>query len=395
MNPELLILRVPLSDDEIVQRFSTETALNIPETPKEVEAPPDIPVATPIRVRRLEDVLSSLNRKIGRSRVGFTCIDRLDGIAGQALAKISTQVMAIALGQDYIHVPFDHLDQPSHDGGLTPSKYCEQWEQRLNIGGDSTRKRSSYQHIHNLCQSEPVTEIITHDFKVGHLYCFRECHSFSEVYRDELRDAWKTVINGLRERQPLIADSTAIDQTNVLQVAIHIQSRDTDDYYLTAMKRLEIDYPSIVFDIVSDGIPDDFKDIISQFDSEKIRLHLTPKATKALKDKVQSKPYSRCLTIGGYGVSRNHALLNRRKPVLTQSSAKTVTTATTNGTTIFDAFNILVRADILILSESPFSFLAALYSNGRKLYPAGPTSRQPPKWCEESDYWFDHVSRLF
>lgn len=64
------------------------------------------------------------------------------------------------------------------------------------------------------------------------------------------------------------------------------------------------------------------------------------------------------------------------------------------GPTVFDAFEILVAADVLIMSKSTFSFLAALYSNGRKICPPD-MWLSVPKWCEENDYWVSDVKRLF
>ena len=75
---------------------------------------------------------------------------------------------------------------------------------------------------------------------------------------------------------------------------------------------------------------------------------------------------------------RNQHLYNRRTNTPIAISAKTQTA---------DAFHMLVNAQILIMSKSAFSYLAAFYSEGIKIYPEGMWI-QTPKWCIEHDNWY-------
>lgn len=417
MDPELQIIRVPLTDEKIAERFGSSDDEALFFSPLNIQSPAVVQTCVPVvqtcvpviqnvrpavitikPPRRLEQIAEQLHRHIGSSRIAFTCLDRLDGVGAQAMSKISARVMAEALKQDYAHAPFDRLEHC--DETMKLSEYCQRWENILQISGGSY-KHTHYPHIHNLCHSDSVIELTSQAFKVGHLYCFTDCHSFTNTFRDQLRDPWKKVITGLRTRYYGV-NSVQATQSDTIQVAVHVRRGDVkknstitsyrwldNEYYLNIMKKLESEYRSIVFDVVSEGVAGDFEDITSQFAPEKIRLHLSVPSSNTRLKKI-SQPQRCLLPIGG---SRNQVFLNRRRPV--SLPAKPVATSSSSSTSsVFDAFQVLVAADILIMSRGAFSFLAAIYSKGRKIYPSEMLIAVP-KWCEENDYWFDNVAKLF
>lgn len=387
IQPSLKIVKVPLSDEEMVERLTLPVKQRsevLPSQPLAVAA-----VGAPL-------TLDTLRQRINNG-VSFAVTDRVDGIGAQALAKISAMVMAQALGCDYAHIPFDHLEHCEQNMKL--SDYCERWENVLQLKSSQVTERPHFPNTHNLCKSESaLIEIQCQNFKVGHLYCFRDCHTFTEYFRDELRDAWKTVIHTLRERRKQVITASLSES---FTVAVHVRrgdvtSRDTkrwasDDYYIDVIRSVKKDFPLAQFHIVSEGDPADFAGYQSL--SDDVHLHISPpNVNNRLTKSLIAQPKRPQFVAGG---ARNQHLLNRRGIKTNVTPVNAATPATTTPTpTVFDAFEILTSADVLIMSKSTFSYLAAIYNTGRKICPPD-MWLSVPKWCEESDFWFTDPKRLF
>ena len=383
--PSLTIIKEPLTDTELFDRFA-EPQQSLSK-PQQTKVPDQVPSSKPPLT------LSVLQERVGNKAEAFTVTDRVDGIGAQALAKISAMVMAEALKCEYVHIPFTHLEHC--DQNMKLSAYCERWDEVLQLA-PLGQSRPNFPNTHNLCKTDALIQLQCQPFKVGHLYCFRDCHSFTEAFRDDLRDAWKTVILRLRDR--LTANANA----NAFNVAVHIRRGDvsnkdtkrwsSDEYYINIIKRIKADFPAAQFQIVSEGDEADFDIYRKLFDDESVvRLFISPTNTNNRTTKSLIAQPQRAQFVAG--ASRNQLFLNRR-PTLKVAKAPNVSKQAANTTTVFDAFQILVNADILVMSKSTFSYLAALYNGGRKIVPPD-MWLSVPKWCEESDFWVNDVKRLF
>jgi len=176
---------------------------------------------------------------------------------------------------------------------------------------------------------------------------------------------------------------TGLIGTINVRVAVHIRRGDVKqiserrwlplEYYSKLMHQLESEYPqkTFIFDIVSEGQETDFEPLTLQF-PDRVHFHLSAPSTNMRSN------------VGPVG--RNQHLFNRKPKIVVVSKALPTNQKTKK---TYDAFQVLVSADILILSRSTFSYLAGLYSKGIKIYPPDMWLTYP-LWCDESDRWYMH-----
>lgn len=402
--PEISVVRVPLTDNELKE---IEEALT---NPVEMETKNAAVEATVEKIEEIErsaktltEIYEQLTRRLGNGTIAITSTNRLDGVGAQALAKISAQIMALALKQKYAHASFERLEH--RDEHIRLTEFCERWDKKLQLSGNSESIKR-FPFIHNLCTSTaPVTsELLNQSFEVGHLYCFRDCHSFTEKYRAELRDVWATVITDLRTRYYGGKTQYESKETgnSCLRVAVHIRRGDVQknnistakrwmslDYYAKAMRTLVANHPGheFFFNVVSEGVDADFKELTDEFSNVKL---LITEPSSNMRSNVSG--HQRTRPQAGMGISRNQHLLNLRRPQQARFVAPHQrNTVAKKGPDSFEAFETLVGADILIMSRSAFSYLAGLYSKNIKIYPPD-MWLSVPLWCEESDGWYTDVN---
>jgi hypothetical protein len=353
-------------------------------------------------------VKAGLFRTLKGANVAITSKGRNDGVGAQALAKITTQVMAKSLEMHYVHLPFAHLEHV--DAGMKPSNYAEQWEKLLCIGGDHPSLQR-YPHIRNLAHQDLDRRLETHPFKAGWAYVVRDAHSFTEAFGSSLNDEWRTIIKELRLRYRGIPGESfrRASTSGVMTVAIHIRRGDAamrgaaekkkrtleNTYYVAVMHHLQRAATqagvSLSFHIVSEGIQSEFEEITGQF--KNVELHLStpsPNVNHRRAAARSSKPAR---------VPRNQHLLNRRRNGAAQAKMQRVQKLRAyrqgrslpgEGLSTADAFKLLVGADVLVMSKSSFSYLAALYSQSIKMFPPEmwwDIPGGPGGWCEQEDGW--------
>jgi hypothetical protein len=340
------------------------------------------------------DVLqASVNRRICGRQFGLTSTDRPEGVADQSLGKITTRIMASALGQKYAHSPFKYIDHAD----AKQLEYCRKWEEVLQIGKDCENAQQYPLTFREKVENNMLHFVQSHNFQEGLLYNFRDCHEFTEQYRNELCDEWKEVITSLRsgyseQRKP----KQITTLTTLTSVAVHI-NRDIaanemhlmdDEYFLNIMRSIEQECPqkNFFFNIISEGVSEDFKAFSDAFPN---RIHLYILDPKKKTGSGESA-LSRTGFVAGRNLPRNQHLLQRRRPniVIEKRPRK-------DSPTNYEAFDLLVNSDLLILSQSSFSYLAALYSDGVKLHHPNMVL-SIPKYCEDWDQWFTfEKSHLF
>ena len=396
--PTIEIIRRPF-----VQESISQVEDKVEKTPKPLPISKSIVVVTPtnepqkvIYASELFRIRACLFRSLGNGKVAITSRGRNDGVGAQALGKITTQVLAQALKFQYVHMPFEHLEHV--DNGMKPKHYADEWEKLLCIAGEHTHL-SRFPHIRPLTHNDLHRRIATHPFKAGIAYVVRDAHSFTNAFKDDLEEEWKTVISELRDRFQYEAN----EPSKIVNVAVHIRRGDAllrgkaeqtkrvleNQYFINVMKMLENSVPEdteLEFHIISEGVPDDFNDITSQF--KNVKLHISTPSVNINHRAAQSARMPGRAARNQHLLNRrgNMALIQKRKMERLQRLKKKSKNEKKDITSA-EAFKLLTGSDILIMSKSSFSFLAGLYSKGVKIFPPQMWWNLP-KWCEEHDNWF-------
>lgn len=344
-----------------------------------------------------ERIHTQLLTRMGENyKMALTCGGRADGVGAQALGKITTKVTAMALGQEYAHYPLDHLEHC--DNHMKYKEYRDEWENSLQIAGGAPPV-NRYPHIENFTKHNIVNCLLSSNFARGYLYTFRDAHSFTDKFREQPRviEAWKTVLEGLRDRFYFKVTPPERKTLGKRIVAVHIRRGDIKDpkrwldfeYYVEKMHHVLKQSPSdTVFQIVSEGEQNEFKLFNDTFPG-KIEWLLSPPSTNLRSNNMKKNLNVRSQPIVGAGISRNQHLLSRRQPITNSYVRPTSGFKKQKKEHIisaFEAFKALVFADVLIMSKSSFSYLAALYSKGVKHTPPE-MWWTVPKWCEDNDNW--------
>lgn len=376
---------------------ATQTTVVTPTTAPTAAATATVAVPPPLT---LAMVKASIFRRLEGGKCAFTCAGRCDGVGSQTLGKISVRVMCAALGVPYVHQPFQVLEHG--DNGIKPAVYVDTWEKLLSIrGGAHTLDR--YPHTKHVECSNIPRSIPTQQLKDGWCYSFRDAHSFTNHFCDELEQHWGETIKELRSRT--VANGVVFDRTRdklasalpspTMHVAVHIRRGDaanmsasiaaqrvlSNDYYADVMSKIktaaEFASKSCVFHIVSEGTADDFTDLATIF-KDCIEFHLSEPSENVQHKRVQPS-----------GQRNQHLMQRGQRTTATVIKPKQTTTMNQTTTTSVDAFKMMVGADVLIMSKSAFSFLAGLYSsNGIKIVPPNNLFKTP-QYCKKFDNWID------
>jgi len=398
--PFLYIEREPLPEkDQLQQHLNIDSSLF---NDAEIEPQPQHSEEILTKIKNspesmFERIHTQLLRRLGENyKIAFTCGGRADGVGSQALGKITTKVMALALGQEYAHYPLDHLEHC--DNHMKYNVFREEWENSLQISGGAPPV-NRYPHIENLTKHNIVNCLVSSNFARGYLYTFRDSHSFTDKFREQapVIEAWKTTIDGLRDRFYFNVTPPERKTLGKRMVAVHIRRGDIKDpkrwldfeYYIEKMEDILKQSPNdTMFQIVSEGEQCDFKVFTEKF-SAKIEWVLSPPSTNLRSNNMKKNSNIRSQPTVGMGISRNQHLLNRRQHpgnVYVRPKTGVFKKKEEHIISSFEAFKTMVFADVLIMSKSSFSYLAALYSKGVKYTPPD-MWWTVPKWCEDNDNW--------
>lgn len=243
----------------------------------------------------------------------LTCCGRDDGGGAQIAACISTMIMARLKGMTYAHTPLSTVaHRPAH---LSETEWAAAWEKFFNLGqGEASAEEVSK----NLPTIGPVK---AHRFfpRSNRLYVLPHAHKVTD--RHPL--AWHAIAPELRRKyqsspKPLLANKPA----GAIEIAIHLRRGDVGrsgrfserftplDAVLPGLRRMlaAMKGRSSEIHVFSQGDPGDFTDLVELG----AVLHL------------DEDP--------------------------------------------FVSFHHMVRADVLFVAKSTFSYLAALLGEGRVIY---------------------------
>lgn len=374
------------------------------QQPKPVETALSPPPPNIIQGYSLDMVKAGIFRRLAGGKCAFTSASRTDGVGAQALGKISTMVMCKALGFDYAHHPFQLLEHV--DNSMKPGVYVKMWEQLLAIGGNSRITFDRYPHSKHLDANDLGRSLAVAQLTDGWAYVVRDAHSFTNRFRSNLEKEWCEVIRDVRARYsgPRAGLFNRMgDEPQQIHVAVHIRRGDatmrgavisaqrvlSNDYFASVMAQVNTVCANLGrkcrFHVISEGSPSDFTDLTTVFPD--LQLHLSEPSVNINHQltKVEDKRFQ----------PRNQHLMQRRgaTPIVKQQPVvvthKSSPSSTESNLSTDDAFKLLVGADVLIMSKSAFSFLAALYSTGVKIFPPEMINGWDiPIWCEKEDKWF-------
>jgi hypothetical protein len=266
--------------------------------------------------------------------IRITCAGRRDGVGMQAMARISGMNFAKAFGATYVDSPFPRLDH-APDG---QQDWCSAWESCLNLGkGEAGRDDGNYvvvDYSDYLLKKRPIDERT--------VLRFQQCYWLNRHYPDSL-DA---ISDSLRSKFRLPPTSRDRDQ---MVVAVHVRRGDVGNA-LNSLRFTPND--AIVRTIES------LRGIIEKAGA---------KATFEVHSQGHASDFREFSEIGCELHLDSDAIWTMEK---------------------------LVASDVLIMSKSSFSYVAALINRGVKFYE--PTFNPPlSSWIvRQNDGTFDESHAL-
>lgn len=278
-------------------------------------------------------LLHALGRQ---SRLRITCAGRTDGAGAQAHTMISAKNFARAYGHTYVHTPFseiDHADRPME-------QWVEGWENLFNLGQGEELLRNGAPPALNYTTFHPrlYHAVSSTLLKIGS-GALLNWHKPSETrtffhpffyYSDSNPDAYLSLIPELRKKFYL---NGPLPKSNVLKVAVHLRRGDVTPAH------------------------------------DRRFTHVGPVFETAHRVKATLEAHQQDYTLSVYSEGRESDFAG-----LQEIGAKLFLNINAIWT-----LRQLTEADILIMSKSSFSYVAALISDGIKLY--------EPFWHSPLDSW--------
>jgi hypothetical protein len=250
-----------------------------------------------------------------RGRGGLlTCAGKHDRAGSQALAVLSTMVFAERAGLQYVHTPFRQMDG-------TPPEEVARWEAFFNLGDGEVRVDDSGMAGRAVVSLPSPAHLPFFFSRHDTLFVTRHCHDYANRHPDE----YLRVVSRFREKYATGSRGTMTHHTpSALNVAVHVRRGDvtrdgpyadryTPDSYLRAViasvqAAAAHAGTTAALRLYSDGRPEEFAGL----------------SDLGLEDHVEDDP--------------------------------------------FTTFHNLATADVLVMSKSTFSYVAALLSRGVVIY---------------------------
>ena len=278
-------------------------------------------------------LLHALGRQ---SRLRITCAGRTDGAGAQAHTMIAAKNFARAYGHTYVHTPFseiDHADRPME-------QWVEDWENLFNLGQGEELLRIGAPPALNYTTFHPrlYHAVSSTLLKIGS-GALLNWHKPSETgtffhpffyYSDSNPDAYLSLIPELRKK--FYANGQP-SKSNLLTVAVHLRRGDVTPAH------------------------------------DRRFTQVGPVCETAHRVKATLEAHQQDYTLSVYSEGRESDFAG-----LQETGAKLFLNIDAIWT-----LRQLIEADILIMSKSSFSYVAALISDGIKLY--------EPFWHAPPDPW--------
>jgi hypothetical protein len=274
---------------------------------------------------------------LGRqSKLRITCKERTDGAGAQAHTMMSAINFARAYGHTYVHTPFveiDHADRPM-------GEWVEAWEKLFNLGENEERFEPEspgvlnystfhprlYHAVYNVIQKIGARTVPSRDEPESNERHFQPFF----FYSDSHPDSYSSVMPELRNKY--YANESPV-RNEVTTVAVHLRRGD---------------------------VTPDHPQRFTQVDT----VYETTRLVKSILDDCQE---AHAISVYTQGKRSDFAEFQKIGADLYVSVDAVWT------------MQQMVEADVLIMSKSSFSYVAALVSDGIKLY--------EPFWHSPLEHW--------
>jgi hypothetical protein len=242
----------------------------------------------------------------------ITCAGKNDGAGAQIIAILSTTLFAHELGIQYVHTHFQRI---AHND-KNDLNFEHDWENFINIGFNELSIKQIDLNEITIIRVNSITQI---EKKDNTLYVIPHCHEFTKINPNK----YSKLLNRFSHKYEMASKkiSTYFDSSKI-NIAVHVRRGDvaqgdkdryTHNYFIkriveqisNVLSELKVKY---IFHIYSEGIVENF----SEFNDDNIIFHL-----------------NECP---------------------------------------FTTFHHMVSADVLVMAKSAFSYSAALFSKGIKVY---------------------------
>lgn len=251
-----------------------------------------------------------------RARGFITCTGKTDGAGAQALARLSTMTFARDAGFQYVHTPFNWIEHNASNDSLWEQK----WEDFFNLGKDELGIEACKQLGINIVQVDNLYDIPLTTSDV--LYVVSQCHKYTNFFPNRYSNLGAALIekytSSPKHHYPLYGVDGKVN------IAIHVRRGDVASSGSTAFRYTD---NAKVYALVK---------TVLQSLSE-----LGLSASVSLYSEGEIRDFGEMSDLG-IDFHLNEC--------------------------VFTTFHNLVSADLLIMSKSTFSYVAALLSKGIKLY---------------------------
>jgi hypothetical protein len=272
-----------------------------------------------------------------QSPLRITVADRSDGAGAQAHTIMSAMNFARAFGHTYVHTPFqaiDHAERPMPE-------WVAAWEQLFKLGEGEVRADAGARGVLNYSSFHPRLYHLVSEFmsalsvrrmRISGRHADLENHFQPFLYHSDCQpDTYNAIIPALRQKYYL--DAAPAKKEDVLRVAVHMRRGD-----------------------VSRVHPQRYTPITA-----------VAATLRAVKSVLESRGLDYTIELYSQGPWNDFVELLALgvQPRLNEDAVWTM--------------QQLVEADILLMSKSSFTYVAALLSDGVKLY--------EPFWHSPMSHW--------
>jgi hypothetical protein len=273
-------------------------------------------------VRRKAYILAHFNpsfhRRVADSRQDrfITCSGKIGGVGSQVLAVLSGMLFARDMGLKYVHSPFKQIQHNTDNDSSWEAK----WEKFFNLGKDELSVDEISISTENYVYLESLADTSLN--MTNTLYILRHCHEYANLFPNRYSYLTDRLVDKYFSSSKT-AFQSYYDRSKI-NVAIHVRRGDVLPHGNNASRHTANQFIcSVVEDVLS---------AISN-------LPLTP--SLCLYSEGKAAEFGPLQDMG------IHFYLNECP---------------------FSAFHNLVSADVLVMSKSAFSYSAALFSQGIKVY---------------------------
>lgn len=233
-----------------------------------------------------------------------------DGACAQAHSIVSIMLFAKKFNLIYLHTPLGNVEHFKGERG----EWSKAWESLFSLGYDEIGIDSI---DHSVYESKYAKYPVLIRKKKGTIYRVSNCHS----YTDQIASEYKSLLKGLNVKYSL---NNKKEKNDLFKICLHIRRGDVGVNNINAFRYTD-----------------------NQFLITKLRK---------IKSVLDSKKIKHKIYIFSEGYLSDFKDFDFFNPIFKLNEDE------------FETFNSLVKADLLIMAKSSFSYMAALLNDGIVFY---------------------------